>query len=80
MLFKQIEDGTKYAALANVTIPDKEKIAIAYNLIHKTGELSTACKDWRCKPEDEKMWEAFKTHFTEEYLDYKEENSTITSS
>ena len=54
VLFKQVEDGVKYARLAGVVIQDKEKIATGYNLIHKTGELSAACRNWRKKSESAK--------------------------
>lgn len=79
-LHKQIEDSAEYAAQAGLDIPDKEKIAIACNLIYKIGELNAVHKDWRRKPESNKTQESFKTHFTEEHLDCKEDNNTITSS
>jgi len=60
MLYKQIEDGAEYASLAGLTIPDKEKIAIEYNLIYQTGELPIACKDWRRMPNATKTWNNFK--------------------
>lgn len=47
--YKQVEDGVKYAKLAGVVTQDKEKIAVGYNLIHKIGELSEACRDWHEK-------------------------------
>ena len=34
IVYKQVEEGTKFAKLADVIIQDKEKIAIDYNLIH----------------------------------------------
>lgn len=77
VLFKQVEDGVKYARLAGVVIQDKEKIATGYNLIHKTGELSAACRDWRKKSESAKTWSTFKSHFTAEYQDYKDETKEV---
>ena len=41
-VFKKIEDGARFAALGDIVIPEKEKIAIGYKLIHQTGELTTA--------------------------------------
>ena len=38
-IYKQIEDKVKYASLAGLIIHGKEKKAIAYKLIHHTGEL-----------------------------------------
>jgi len=80
MLYKQIEDGTEYASLAGITIPNKEKVAIAYKLIYQIGELPLACKDWRNKLDSDKTWDNFKTHFISEYQDYKEETNQTTSS
>ena len=80
LVCKQIEDGVKFAKLAGVTTQDKEKVAIGYNLVHKTGEMSAACRDWRKKREDTKSWSTFKTHFTMEYQDYKDENKEVGSS
>ena len=77
---KQIEDRVKFAKLAGTTMQDKEKVAIGYNLVHKTGEMSAACRDWRKKSEDLKSWGTFKTHFTMEYQDYKDENKEVGSS
>ena len=44
-IYKQIEDGVKFAKLAEVTTQHKDKISIAYQLIHQTGKLIAACRD-----------------------------------
>ena len=74
IVYKQVEEGTKFAKLADVIIQDKEKIAIGYNLIHQTRKLGAACRDWCKKAETHKTWHSFKEHFTTEYQDYKDEN------
>ena len=56
-------------------IPDKEKTAIGYQLVHKTGELTAAYRDWRKTPDTLKSWTTFKEHFTAEYQDYKDDNN-----
>ena len=43
--YKQIEHGARFAALGDIVMPEKEKIAIGYKLIHQTGELTTAHRD-----------------------------------
>ena len=40
IICKQIDEGFKFKKLAGVTIQEKEKIAIAYQLINQTGELT----------------------------------------
>ena len=79
MLYKQIKDSNEYVLLAGVTVTEKEKIAIGYNIIHQTGELLMVSKDQRRKPDINKTWNEFKTHFTSKYQDYKEEAKTQTS-
>ena len=54
IVYKQDEEGVKFAKLADAIIQEKEKIAIGYNLIHQTGELGAACRDWRKKTESHK--------------------------
>ena len=54
-VFKQIEDGAKFAELGDIAMPEKEKIAIGCKLIHQTGELTTACRDWRKKSSDDHL-------------------------
>ena len=51
-IYKQVEDGVKFAALVGLTTYDKEKIAMSCQLIHQTGELLVACRDCRKLPED----------------------------
>lgn len=75
--YKQVEDGLKYAKLAGAVTQDKEKITIGYNLFYKTGELSAVCSDWRKKSESSKTWHSFKTHFTAEHQDYKDETKQV---
>ena len=79
-IYKQIEDGVKFASLAGLTIHGKEKIAIAYKLIHQTGELLAACRDWRKYPDNQKSWASFKAHFTTEYQDYKDDTKQVNTS
>ena len=79
-IYKQIEDGVKFASLAGLTTHGKEKIAIAYKLIHQTGELLAACRDWRKFPDNQKSWSSFKSHFTVEYQDYKDDTKQVNTS
>ena len=74
IIYKQIDEGTKFASLVSVHIPDKEKTAIGYQLVHNTGELTAACRDWRKTSDNLKSWTTFKEHFTAEYQDYKDDN------
>ena len=66
IIYKQIDEGTKFASLVSVHIPDKEKTAIGYQLVHNTGELTAACRDWRKTSDNLKSWTTFKEHFTAE--------------
>ena len=50
IICKQIDEGVKFSSLVGVSIPDKDKIAIGYQLVRKTGELTvraeTSAKLW----------------------------------
>ena len=59
---------------------EKEKIAIGYKLMHQTGELTTACRDWRKIASGEKIWTNFKAHFADECQDCKDDSKTTNSS
>ena len=76
-LFKQLEDGKRMAALAQEPIVDSQLVRIGQNLILKTGLFPDGCRDWRLKPDAERTWDQFKTHFARHDRDRLE---TVTSS
>ena len=79
-LYEQIEEGAKFARMGGASISDKQKVAIAYQMIHQTEELNVSCRDWRKRPTEDKTWTHFKTFFTQEYKDYKQDVSETMAS
>ena len=79
-VFNKIEEAAKIPKKRNDEMSEVKKISTAYNLIHQTGELSDACRDWRNKEPDLKTWANFKLHFSCQYKDYKDELDTTTTS
>ena len=54
-LYEQIEDATDYADAAGAPYNSTQVLSRAYVLVHKTGEYNEACRDWRKRPEQEKL-------------------------
>ena len=78
-VFKQIEDGARFAALGEIVLLEKKKNTIGHKLMHQTGELPVACRDRRKTSSADETWTNFKSHFTEEHQDYKDDSKTKTS-
>ena len=61
-LVQQLEDGQDYADDGGQPYTD-QLLHIAYTLVFKTGLYFEDCKAWNAKPNNEKTWTTFKTHF-----------------
>ena len=62
-LVQQLEDGQDYADDGGQPYTTDQLLCIAYTLIFKTGLYFEDCKAWNAKPNNEKTWTNFKTHF-----------------
>eukprot|EP00957_Ditylum_brightwellii_P026894 2033140-Ditylum_brightwellii.AAC.1 len=66
LLFKQLEDGQKFAASASVPFTNDQLIMYAEQLILGTGQYNNAYRTWMATPTP-KTYQMLKTHFTAEY-------------
>ena len=62
-LIQQLEDGQDYADDGGQPYTADQLLRIAYTLVFKTGLYFEDCKAWNAKPNNEKTWTTFKTHF-----------------
>ena len=62
-LVQQLEDGQDYADDGGQPYTTDQLLRIAYTLVFKTGLYFEDCKAWNAKPNNEKTWTTFKTHF-----------------
>jgi hypothetical protein len=62
-LFKQIQDCADYSEAGGVLIGHPQHINVGYAKIFATGHFMSACQRCNEKPNVEKTWAQFKTHF-----------------
>ena len=62
-LVQQLEDGQDYADDGGQPYTTDQLLCIAYTLVFKTGLYFEDCKAWNAKPNNDKTWTTFKTHF-----------------
>ena len=62
-LVQQLEDGQDYADDAGQPYTANQLLRILYTLVFKTGLYFEDCKAWNAKPNNDKTWTTFKTHF-----------------
>ena len=77
--FKRIDDTVQYAADGNIAFTTEQILQTAYHAVSSTGYYNEACKEWRCKPEDNKKWVHFKQFFATKYHNRKEQNKVNTA-
>ena len=51
----------------------------AFYTVQKSGVITEDVREWRRRPEEGKMWESFKVHFTRAYNELKESAETAKS-
>ena len=76
-LFKQVDDGVKYATAGGEIPPATAIVRICYDLIESSGVFETACREWRLLPIAQKTYAQFKVYFK---AADKDRQRTITSS
>jgi len=76
--FKRIDECVQYATDAETAYTSEQILQTAYYAISSSNLYLDACKEWRRKPQGEKTWGNFKTHFAIEYHELKEQEKTTT--
>jgi hypothetical protein len=71
-LFKQIQDCADYSEAGGVLIWHPQQINVGYAKIFATGHFMSACRRWNEKPNVEKTWTQFKTHFAAAHHQHKQ--------
>jgi hypothetical protein len=72
IVFNAIKDYVDFADLANQTLTSSQTIAKAYVILNKTRHFKNDITAWNRRPETEKTWEGFKTHFRRAHQDFRE--------
>ena len=62
-LFKQLEDGTFFAAAGLEPISDHQVARLGYSIVLATGLFPEGCREWRLKPAPSRTYDAFRTFF-----------------
>jgi hypothetical protein len=71
-LFKQIQDCADYYEAGGVLIGHPKKINVGYANIFAKGHFMSACCRWNEKPNAEKTWTHFKSHFAAAHRQHKQ--------
>jgi hypothetical protein len=58
-LFKQIEDGVRYANAGAQPYTEAQYVNIAFPLILNTGAIPDACRDWQRRTPMNQTWADF---------------------
>ena len=70
--FNAVEDCVDFADLVNQTLTSNQTIAKAYVILNKTRRFKNDITAWNRRPETDKTWEGFKTHFRRAHQDFRE--------
>jgi hypothetical protein len=62
-LFKQIEDGARYAIAGAQPYTESKYVNIAFLLILNTGAIPDACRDWQRRTPMNQTWAEFRREF-----------------
>jgi hypothetical protein len=71
-LFKQIQECADYYEAGGVLIVLPQQINVVYAKIFATGHFMSACRRCNEKPNMEKTWAQFKTHFSAAHHQHKQ--------
>jgi hypothetical protein len=71
-LLKQIQDCSECSKAGGVIIGHQQHINVGYAKIFSTGPFMSACHRWNEKPNIEKTWSQFKSHFTAAHRQHKQ--------
>jgi hypothetical protein len=76
ILYEQIEDAMQLAADADAPYNENQVLANALNLVQRTKVYRHSCHEWQRRPQDEKTWQNFKSHFSEAANELREDRTT----
>jgi hypothetical protein len=62
-LFKQIEDGVRYASAGIQPYMEAQYVNISFQLILNTGAIPDACRDWKRRTPVNQSWADFRREF-----------------
>jgi hypothetical protein len=71
-LFKQIQDCADYSEAGGVIVGHPHQINVGHAKKFFTGYFMSACRRWNEKPNVEKTWAQFKTHFAAAHRQHKQ--------
>jgi hypothetical protein len=78
-LFKQIQGCADYSEAGGVLIGHPKQINVGYAKIFATGNFMSACRMWNEKPNVEKTWAQFKTHFAAAHCQHNQMQHQVTT-
>ena len=64
LLYNPIEQLEKMAQSAQIPYTSRQSLDIALTVLRNTRDFERALSDWELKPQAQKTWSNFKTHFT----------------
>jgi hypothetical protein len=79
VLFKQLEEGQRFAAAAAEPVVDSALARMGYQLILKTGLFPDGCREWRLLPEANQTFAQLKIHFARQDRDRVELATTAST-
>ena len=72
IVFNAVKDYVNFTDLANQTLTSSQTAAKAYVILNKTRHFKNDITDWNRRPEADKTWENFKTHFRRAHQEFRE--------
>jgi hypothetical protein len=76
-LFKQIQYCADYSDAGCFLIGPLQQINVGYANIFATGHFMSACRRWKEKPDPDKTWTHFKSHFAAAHCQHKQMQGEI---
>ena len=76
ILFDQVEDSISLAAAGQAPYTPAQIVSIAYNLVFNTGLFPEACREWRRRTDNDKIWLNFKVDFTTAHQEWRDSQVT----
>jgi hypothetical protein len=72
IVFNAVKDFVDYAELGQQPLTARQTIAKAYVILNKTRRFKTDITNWNRKPELDKTWTNFETHFRRAHQEFRE--------
>jgi len=77
VVFNAVEDYIDFAELALQPMSQRQTIVKACIVINKTRRFKTSITEWNRRPEADKTWINFKTHFRQAHQEFRETTDVI---